>query len=153
MNFTELIGFIITLLAFFLLVGKQARDEKKRREHPELYENEEQEQQEAVNELLKSLNIEVDSEILPPKKEEPPPPPLVEEKKPQKAPVPRRLMELDRKDVYVEHYSKSAILDHGNAYAIQKEGYSRIKQSLKNSHTLKDAIILKEVLGPPKGLE
>ncbi len=154
MNFTEFIGFIITLLAFFLLVGKQARDERKRRQNPELYEEEQMKQQEAVKELLKSLNIEVDSEMLPPQEEEVPPPPPEEIKPPvKKPPVPRRLAEFDRKDVYKDPYAMKNQFKHEKPYQLKEIQQKHIKKLVKKSGSLKDAIVLKEILGPPKGLQ
>lgn len=158
MTFIEFIGFIITLIAFFLLVMKQARDERKRRQNPEAYEYEEQQQQEAIKDLLRSLNIEVPEERPAPKP--PPPPPQVEIEealpmpiKESKIPQSMRLAAFDYGDAFRDPFAKRKAFEHGDAYVKRKQQQSRVKQLLRETDTLKDAVILKEVLGKPKGFE
>lgn len=157
MTLIELIGFIITMAAFFLLVAKQARDERKRRQNPEAYEEEEErEHQQAVKDLLRSLNIDVPEDEPPPKaktkpKQAPPPAPAVDQKivEPKMIGTPIQKQKGLFRDPYALHKS----FEHGDAYAKRVEQRSRIKQVLKGSNSLKQAVILKEVLGTPKGLE
>ena len=159
MTFIEFIGFIITMVAFFLLVVKQARDEKKRRQNPEAYEEEMEYQQEAVKDLLRSLNIEVqeDKPPVPP----PPPTPVVEMlKEPSmpkvvesKIPKSMRIAKFDYGNAFRDPHSQRGIFEHEEAYIKRKEQQSRVKSLLRKPDSFKDAIILKEVLGEPKGLE
>lgn len=158
MTFIELIGFIITMVAFFLLVAKQARDERKRRENPEAYEEEMEQQQEAVKDLLRSLNIEVPEERPAPP---PSPSPSLEKMekteavliKENKMPQSIRVAELDFGDVFRNPYAERKGFEHQDAYAKRKQQHSRVKKLLRETGSIKDAVILKEVLGKPKGLE
>lgn len=162
MTFIELIGFIITMFAFFLLVAKQARDERKRRENPEAYQEDEEQQQEAIKDLLRSLNIEVPEEKPAPPSPPTPPPQMevrIEEEVPappvQESKIPKsmRLAKFDYGNVFRDPHSKRKVFDHGDAYLKRMQQQSRVKNLLRETDSIKDAVILKEVLGTPKGLE
>ena len=135
MTFIEFIGFIIVMLALFFLMLRRARDEKYRRDHPEEFEQELKGQQLAMREFLESLNIEVEEE-------KPPPPPPVEEE-----------------ELAIEEPLRSKVIEekvfenpHKDVYAIKRRAASRARDILKGG-ALKDAVILHEIIGPPKALK
>jgi len=152
MTLIELIGFIITMAAFFLLIAKQARDERKRRQNPEAYEEEaEREHQEAIKDLLRSMNIDIPEEQPEHRKAEPPPKPEIPlpPKEPKKAAVTHFKTHKSFKDPYA--FRKS--FEHRSPYNKRKEQQSKVKKLLRDTDSIKQAVILKEVLGTPKGLE
>ncbi len=152
MTLIELIGFIITMAAFFLLIAKQARDERKRRQNPEAYEEEaEREHQEAIKDLLRSMNIDIPEEQ--PESKKPEPPPIPEIKTPPQKPEKAAVSHFKTHKSFKDHYALRKSFDHGDAYAKRKMQQSKVKQMLRGSDSLKQALILKEVLGTPKGLE
>lgn len=144
MTLIELIGFMITMVAFFLLIAKQARDERRRRQNPEAYEEEaEQEHQETIKHFLRSLNIEIPEDTPPPKKELPPVPKVLE---PEEIEAPA----LKRKSLFRDPYALHKPFEHGEK---RKKQQSRVGQMLKGKDSLRQAVILKEVLGAPKAFE
>lgn len=79
MDLIQLIGFLISVLAVFVLVTKKIRDERHRKQHPEEFAREEEEKEERLRAFLKSLDVEMEEQ----KNYSPPPPPR------EKPPVPR----------------------------------------------------------------
>lgn len=152
MNFIEVIGFLVVMLLFLLLIMKQARDERRRREeHPEAYIEELEEQEAALKQLIESLQTEEE-------KEELPPPVPVEEELKIEVPTPLRLYSKKRKEVFRDPYKEKKPGTeelgpyHEEAYVILQKQQARVNRLLGKAESLKDAIILKEILGPPKGL-
>jgi hypothetical protein len=161
MTFIDFIGFVIAMLAFFILIGKQVREERKRRQNPEAYEEEsEQHQQEVVRELLRSLNIEVPAVQ---QEAKPPPPPAKpsydrdlntqKEVEISSTPAPRKTVHSSQRSVFKDPYLIRKKADHQEAYLIKKQKASSAKRILGKDLPLKQAILLREILGPPKGLE
>ncbi|MBA2728398.1 MAG: hypothetical protein H0U49_09535 [Parachlamydiaceae bacterium] len=60
MTFIEMIGFIISLGALFVLAAKKAFDERRRRANPEEYEREEKAQAEKLKAFLHSIDMDMD---------------------------------------------------------------------------------------------
>ncbi len=143
MNFIEFIGFFITMVAFFLLMVKQAMDQRKRRASPEYTEEEEQEE-ENLEQLLKSMDIDLQEEApkIKNKKKisQTPPPPLIEEQTTVQAP---------KEKLFKDYYALKDI--HKNAYAqkVTKQP-SRAKKMIRGKFSMREAMILREILGPPK---
>jgi len=90
-NLIEFIGFIITILAMFVILIRRSMEERRRRQNPELYEQEEEDREKALKEFLRTMNLEVDE--IPGEEERPPPPPPPPKKPPEPKPTrPRRLV-------------------------------------------------------------
>ena len=60
MNLIELIGFLVTMVALTFLYFKRMKDEKRRREHPEIYEEEILEEREEVARALRALDHQLE---------------------------------------------------------------------------------------------
>ncbi len=150
MTFIEFIGFIITMLAFFFLMLKQARDERKRRQNPELDEEEKRREQAAVRDLLKSLNIEVSEDV----SEDILPPSSFETEIPLAPNEEQGFAKFEplQKKAFKDPYASFKSFDYQKAYLKKKKRQPHIKKLLKETHSLKDAVVLKEILGKPKGL-
>ncbi len=63
MTFIEFIGFIISLLALIYLSARRAKEERRRRAHPEDYAEEEAREQQAYKELLQKLELPIPPEL------------------------------------------------------------------------------------------
>lgn len=182
MTLIEFIGFIITMIAFFLLIIKQAWDQKRRREHPEQYQEEFEDQQAEIKEILESLNLQVPKEVLerremPSSAALPPSPPKAKQKhseeittleederiiaeRREKARVgaakalslihPKTEGSLFR-DVHKRSAAEESIRE--GAYKEQKLQQELVLNTLADLDSLKRSVILKELLGPPKGLQ
>lgn len=187
MTFIEFIGFIIAMLAFFVIITKQAREERRRRQQAEEYEGESERQDEDLRELLESLDIHPGKE---PPKQVPPPPPLPERagspevkvspekpayegieedkhlieaglrsewKKSKIGPI-KYEIEAEKEEAFRDYYAKEApkrgrpVPHHEDAYMIRRKQQTRVQKALKNVDSLKQAVILREILGPPKGM-
>jgi len=182
-NLIEFIGFIITIIAMFVILFRRAMDEKRRRENPELFQKEEENKEQALREFLQAMNIEVEeTEVY----EEPAPPPSPPEKKlARKKPArPKRLVrdayELDSR---IEDYEKTKGVESRTletevgdtefrelgqdivsgdlflqpslgAYEIDLEKKkSRASQLLAELKCPSDMVIYREILGKPRGLQ
>ncbi|MGA8165565.1 MAG: hypothetical protein WB791_11215 [Waddliaceae bacterium] len=162
MSVIEFIGFIITMIVFFLLILKQGRDQRRRREHPEEFQEEEREQQEGMQELMESLNIRLGKQA--PPKRPPPPPRLIEGEEDRLLIEAQRLQAEEigilpsleqEKAVFKDIYAKSLVQapqPHHDAYRQLEKQRSRIQKKLNEPDSLKQAIIVREILGPPKGM-
>ena len=71
MDISQIIGFIISVLAILYIVTKRVKEERLRKEHPEEYEKEQQKQEANLKQFLKSLDVEMED-----KKMNPPPKPV-----------------------------------------------------------------------------
>jgi len=122
MTFLDVLVFIFTMIALSLFLGKRIKEERRAKGEGEDYGEEDPE--EALREFFSSMNIE-----LPPKvTKNPPKPPL----KPQILPI--EPIQPESPMLQEEKMVRSKSLD------------------LLSRSSLQDAIILKEILGPPKGL-
>jgi hypothetical protein len=180
MNIVEFIGFVIVMIAMFIIFARRAFEERKRRENPELYQQEDEDKERALREFLRSLNVDVeDAEELKP---EPPPLPPEPQKKPQPAAkLPRRDFKFDSS---VETYEKtkgvrsrefeSDIEDRElsiyeadlvqsdifrkheeGAYVIIEDQYrrSRAGRLLRDLKDPRDMLVYHEILGKPKAMQ
>jgi len=90
-NFIEFIGFIITIVAMFVILIRRSMEERRRRQNPELYEQEEEDREKALRDFLRTMNLEV--EEFPGEEEKPlPPPPPKTKPLPPKPSRTRRLV-------------------------------------------------------------
>ena len=107
MNLIEFIGFVSTIIAMFVILIRRSMIERRRKENPELYQQEEEDKEHALREFLHSMNIEVeDKQVY--EEPAPPPPPPEEKPIPKKPDRPKRLVrdtfELERR---IEKYEKT----------------------------------------------
>jgi hypothetical protein len=186
MNISEFIGFIITMIAFFFLIFKQARDAKRRRDHPEVYDNELEEQQSQIQSLLKSLDLDEDEEVIQEivKPYQSARPPILAEEERIAEDARKTLSAVVRQQEADLKYTKArkfedfhakkgeAPIKYEDFHAKMGEGRTPIKyedfharkvvvsnplaqrqnvlRMLQDPNTIKDAVILREILGPPK---
>lgn len=166
MNLIELLGFVIVLAAMAIIMFKRAYEDYKKRKNPEEYEEEERKKEEALKQFLKSLDIEVETEeeaeaVI---ASEPPPPPGRSvadefaferplEERHQASAIEDRLFsvaldkryEIPRKRVATPSMRMPSSRD---AYLIEGRS-THVWRLLKKGH-LKDAILLREIIGPPR---
>lgn len=179
MNFIEFLGFIISLAALTFLFFKRFFEQRRRRLHPEQFEKEEEMQQEHLREFLHSLDIDMqDSGQFnppPPPHVIPPLPPYSKKTIPQKshrgsneqsrskreqyrsnAPLEKR--KVKSKDSFYESFderllSKDFRTSSTTAYDVVKfEQTPRIQKMVTRLPSLKEMVVLKEIIGPPKSL-
>lgn len=62
MSFVEFIGLIVSLIFLALISARQAREERKRRAHPELWEKEQAKNQQSLREMFRSMHIEIEED-------------------------------------------------------------------------------------------
>lgn len=174
MTLIEFIGFIITMIAFFIIVAKQARDDRRRRKHPEEFEQELEVQQAQINEMLESLGVKVEKEMEEEELEDEfaTDSSILQEEYPS-ADENRQYVEVQREravggikrpplynkgkkeSLFVDFHTKMEIAPsfvHERAYEQKKLQQSQLQKTLGNVESLKQAVILREILGPPKGL-
>lgn len=60
MSFIEFLGFIISLIALAVVSARKAREERKRRANPELYEQEQQQRRQTLQDTLREMHIEIE---------------------------------------------------------------------------------------------
>jgi len=155
MTLIEFIGFVITMIAFFLLIWKQARDERRAKDQPrEEYRAQSPDEQEQIAEILKSLDLYVEDQ------NKPSPPPKVKYSN-----VDNEIEAVERKQI--EAKAKAADKNqrlrdlsikkqkavHQGAYQREEAILPRASKALKGIHSLQDAVILAEILGPPQALK
>lgn len=138
---SDFIGFIIAILALGFLVYRQYQQQQLLQENPDFYQELEKKRQEELDELMKTIHIE-------PKKKK------IQKPKVSKAyllpaPIPTH-----------EHYQfdskfvKADLSQAGDAYeVISVSRPSPIRLMIDRLPSKKEMILLKEVLGPPKGLQ
>lgn len=62
MSFVEFIGLIVSLIFLALISARQAREERKRRANPELWEKEQAKNQQSLREMFRSMHIEIEED-------------------------------------------------------------------------------------------
>lgn len=140
MSLIEFIGFIITMAAFFILIVKQAFDKRKNRNQPEDEEEVPQEQEALLRELQQALDMAPRDRIVRRKEKKPPPTPKKKIKETHPEPQAAWLQRIQK-----EREERMELP------ALEKQ--SKVREMLRDPYLLKDAFILRELLGPPKGLE
>ena len=126
MPLVEFIGFLITLFLFLFFMIKQAGQEGYRPSDPKDAAKRKLDEKEAVKALLKSMNIEIKDE----EEEIVPPPPII------------KVVE-----EHIEEPIKPIKLVEKSVTSTNK------KKWLFTDHSLKDAIVIKEIIGKPKSLQ
>lgn len=161
MNLSEFIGFIITMIAFFLLIVKQGRDAKRKREHPEEYEREIAEEEKRLHGLLKSLDLEDESEeyyekeIVQRTMQSQSHPVERQLEKPRSSALKESLPAYQLKNFQTREFLDIHAKEKPGDFRVtpeQIEQRSRILKDLKDAKMVRDAVLLREILGPPKGL-
>lgn len=153
MTFIEFIGFIISISAMVFLFARQTWENYRRRKYPEQYAEEVRKKDDALKELLKSMNIEVEEEeeiededdYVEPVRRPPPPPPKPIQLK--QAPQPKK--ETER--LFQEYSSGKMDLSDKGAYALGKVNQpSRGKALITQFPSTRDLFVIREILGPPR---
>ena len=134
MNFIEFLGFIIALFAMTFLFAKRVSEERRRRLHPEEFQYEQDEQERAVQELLESLNIQVET----PAKKTPPKP----------IPAPK----IHKIKAAQTQASENLIIKELLSYHPHLKREASLAQKLvQQVPSAKDMVIYHEILSEPKG--
>lgn len=129
MNIVEFIGFIITMAALMILSIKRSREEKKIRENPELYAKQKKEQEKALKELLRSMNLDVKEDEEEELEEAIPPPPPPEE------PLPQRRTHEPHRTLSKDFELHSSIEDRNQKSRIEQRQF---KSSIENRNRIRN---------------
>lgn len=141
MNFVEFLGFIVSLAAFIILAYKRARDA--RRQQPDEYHLDSDEQDKKLREFLKSLDVEVEEE-------KPLPRPPVKRKAAPKPPVPAS----QPYEFTTTQFKAYQPLLKAEKYEVIREAPpSRGQKLLQSLPSRKNMLIIHEIFGPPKSLQ
>lgn len=155
MSFVEFIGFIITLVALFFLSLKRSGE---RKEFPETSQAELKQEREQLREILRAMDLELEEDDIEDEEE------IVKEKPKATVPVvpkskPKVVVEDKLGGVLSNAYfqpveSHQAIkVAHGEAYHLIEAKSSIAQTLLAGVSDKRDAIILGEIIGPPKALK
>lgn len=161
MTFIDFVGFFVALAAFFYVIWQNVKQVKRLRETPEEPESELDEQEEAIRNMLGSIGVDMAAITAGQEKRQPAPPPAATaESKLQEqiaqglaVPPPKLLRKTIRQPYRapkVERHTISA--PERQPYAIRRTQPTRVHRALKKLGSLQDAVILREVIGPPKGI-
>lgn len=151
MSVIEFIGFIISLVTMFFLFFKKLYDDRQRRLNPEEYAKKTKERERQLKEFWKSMDVNMDQnddrdEEDEEDKPQPPPHPIVP------PPIKKPMASLPHsRPLATENRSLSDTFHTDNAYKKQK-GRPRAFYLARRHQSLRDAIILKEIIDKPKGL-
>ncbi|GEM_PF-2147288 len=168
MNAIEFLGFIITLGLTAFLFARKVREDQRRAAHPEQVEEEEQEQLEALQQLL---GIEKKVEVIPEPKA-PPPPPAIPKAKPSRTMGAKyefktdlvqyeetsgvesrtfeaRVGDVDFPELGTDILSQDLMLAEGR---VTKERPSKLQRWFQK-RDLQQMIVFQEILKAPKGLQ
>lgn len=174
MSFIEFVGFIISMVALTLLSARKRRDEARRRQNPELYDKE---QEQSLESLLRSMDIQTEEEEEREEAIKPPAPPLVIRKE-EKSPKERRTMSPHYAlDYQLNRFKQVRAIDQrrltsaiegrkigrqviSHDMVVETDIYtdprqvkiSRGKALLKRLPSAKEMIMVREILSPPKSL-
>lgn len=85
MTLIEFAAFIISILALIFLMGRRAREERKRLKDPEVYKQQLKEREKLLKDLFQTLEVEEEEEVIPE-----PEPESIPQQKPLPAPIRRR---------------------------------------------------------------
>lgn len=167
MDFSDLIGYIITILAlFYFMRGGSRNSQPEPEEDPD-------EQAQKLKDFLRSIDIDMQNEdqFKPPSKPKPPIVPQIPKKKVQppalkpvaqrefKSAIENRKLEtavFKEYESYEDTYQAQKVSSHiGNApvYEVSgKEGASRADRLLSRLQSKKQMVLFHEIFGKPKGL-
>ncbi len=62
MDIVQFIGFLISVLAIMVIMGRKSRNERQRRQHPEQYMEKERKQKELLKQVMHDLGMDVEKE-------------------------------------------------------------------------------------------
>lgn len=177
MSLVEFIGFVISMVAMAFLFIKKVYDERQRRLNPEKYAETERKKEQALQEFLKSLELERNEEEEEDEEEEEPvlikPPPAPQMAKQHKVPFrstldhykPVTLIEQRKIQTNIEKRRPFEAGDHliSDTFKIQSvtdPSYeverlkikSRGEKALEELSSRRQLFIIKEILDKPKGM-
>jgi hypothetical protein len=166
-DFSDYIGFIISLFAIIFLFFRKKR-EAAQQQKPEQNQNQQKprDQEDALKDFLRTMNIHVEEEPKPRFKPRPKPnlkPAPAPQKTSQaqvnadqkrfKAVTEERRMASDLENSYADPYGTMHKGPHADAYeVIQKSQETRLQQSLERLNSKQELVFLQDIIGPPKGL-
>lgn len=167
MTIPEFIGFLITLFALAFLFLKQLWDARERRKNPEKYEKKQLETEKRLKQFMKSLNIETHDDdddeerklaLAISRKLKPPQTKNTNSNAHQKqsrrppsspaagvAPAPVTRHRLDALNLQMK--AKGVI------YSASKEQNSVAAKLIQQQKSMKDVILLREIIGPPRSVQ
>ena len=171
MTLIEFIGFIITMVVFFLLIAKQTRNDRRRRNEPEEVDLDLEQQQSQIKEILHALDLEAPEETLRHRKRPatPPPPPaensqlsveddlirIEERRRVSRVKGAEALSLIHPKGRVFKDVHKKGLLGAESIEVSSEEMAERqqasVRLTIAGKESLKRAVILREILGPPKG--
>lgn len=183
MSFIEFLGFVISIAAMGFLMVRRFLEERRRRQNPEKYAEDEEHQDEALKEFLRSINVDVNNEVFAAQEERriatPPRPPVKSKTPSPQIPVRSKnekyrfssQLENQRSESRIEKRQLKSTIEerHLSAFEtridpflqsaadpytiIKLDPQPRIQKLIKSLPALQQAIILREIIGPPKGLQ
>lgn len=164
MNMADFITFVVILALMIFLFVKRLYEDKYKREHPKEFAKQQEEREKALRQFLRSLELEGEAIEPPPEpKPEPPELPPTKSTEPKKLPVAHiardpfaRSEKLQRMPYHAPLGMRAANIALGRQFGkeyevIVREQESRARDLIANQRTLKDAIILSEIIGSPGG--
>lgn len=185
MNLIEFIGFVISLIAMGFIIIKRFMEQRHRLQHPEQFEESDEEKQKALKEYFHSLGVEIDDnehfsppQKIPSKKHpqppllKPAPSPQIPKKNEQKNFQFKSNIESYRPESKIEKRKFKTSVERENFGSfedrllspefrggedpykiVQKVTQPRIEKLVKELPSLKQMIIIREIIGPPKGMQ
>lgn len=156
MTFPEIIGFIISILALLFLFLRPVWDARERRKHPQEYQKKQQEREKRLKQFMKTLDSEVEEDeeeepvALPRKGKQQESIQANQRPSPQlpKAPYIRPVQPVTQQHLDAQRKLIPKIM----VYGARKELESRAARLIQQQRTLKDAVLLSEIIGLPKGM-
>lgn len=164
MNMADFITFVIILALMLFLFVKRLYEDKYQREHPKEFAKQREEREKALRQFLRSLELE--GEATKPAREpepEPPAPPPTQKTQPKRPPVAHiakdpfaRTEKLQRMPYHAPFGMRSANIALGRQFGkeyevVVREQESRARDLIVGQKTLKNAILLGEIIGAPGG--
>jgi hypothetical protein len=145
MSGPEFVGFLITIVALLFLFLKSSWEEKKRRQNPDKYVEEEKKRKRHLRKLLKEINIETDVDDKEDRFVIPSPVVSSHNMTPPHIPGPK-IPSSPKSMITTQNFVSS------NYHVIQKDVPSRGAILFRHLKSPQEMVILREILGPPKGL-
>lgn len=146
MDITELIGFLVSLFFLLFLFIKQGWDASARKKHPEEYARKQREKEMRLKEFMKSMDIQVDED------EEDEEQSISQIKRSQKNRQPPA--NHSARLISISPRPEKRVIKHVPllpVYTATKEEPSRASRLIKAQHSMKDVIVLNEIMGAPRG--
>lgn len=152
MDISQIIGFVISLLAIVFLTIQKIREERHKRLHPDELKHEAHEGNDGVKNFFKALDIDIEDEdqFSPPKKHLPPQPSI------PSAPAKghKQKSRLQTPSTSIKNNFSNSLPKITKKYGLVEFGQrSRVGSLVKNFPSKKEMVIIHEIIGPPKGLQ